>query len=303
MQAEYDALIKNRTWHLVPSSAHGKFIGCNSFSMGLHWFSCKFFHVHLVVLIHVDDIIVMGTHLDSISQLIFSLGHHFAIKDLRPLHYFLGIEVHHFVSSLHLNWHKYITDLLACTSMTNSKSFHSPMASGSVLSIHDGTLLEDGITPDYNLTCFTNPNHTSSFHDHQSINNYCVFMGSNLISWSFTKQKIVSRSTVEFEYRTVANGIVELSLIGSLFRELNIVTSFIPCIYCDNISVNYMTASPVFLDRRKHMVQKTLVVPYTPSIDQLADYLTKALPVQRFLHFETNSVLTRPLSLQGGVCG
>ena len=73
------------------------------------------------------------------------------------------------------------------------------------------------VTLDYNLTCFTNLNYTSILHDRQSINNYCVFMGSNLISWSFTKQKIVSHSIVEFEYRTVANGIVELSWIGSFF--------------------------------------------------------------------------------------
>lgn len=49
------------------------------------------------------------------------------------------------------------------------------------------------------------------------------------------------------------------------------------------------------------MVPKTLVVPYTPSIDQLADYLTKAVPIQRFFHFWNKlTVLTRPLSLQEG---
>ena len=85
--------------------------------------------IFLVVLIYVDDIIVTGTHSESISQLILSLGHHFAIKDLGPLHYFLGIEVHCFASSLHLNQHKYITDLLTYTSITNSKSFHSLMVS------------------------------------------------------------------------------------------------------------------------------------------------------------------------------
>ncbi|KAL6330894.1 hypothetical protein AAG906_009322 [Vitis piasezkii] len=82
----------------------------------------------------------------TIRVLVLSLGHHFAIKDLRPLHYFLVIKVHRSTSGLHLSQHKYITDLLACTSMTDSKSVHSPMASGSALSIHDGTPLEDGTT-------------------------------------------------------------------------------------------------------------------------------------------------------------
>ena len=101
--------------------------------------------IFLVILIYVDDIITV-THSESISQLVLSLGHHFAIKDLRPLHYFLVIKVHRSTSGLHLSWHKYITDLLARTSMTDSKSFHSPMAAGSALSIHDGTPLEDGTT-------------------------------------------------------------------------------------------------------------------------------------------------------------
>ncbi|RVW47523.1 Retrovirus-related Pol polyprotein from transposon RE1 [Vitis vinifera] len=82
----------------------------------------------------------------TIRVLVFSLGHHFAIKDLRLLHYFLVIKVHRSTSGLHLSQHKYITDLLACTSMTDSKSVHSPMASGYALSIHDGTPLEDGTT-------------------------------------------------------------------------------------------------------------------------------------------------------------
>ena len=52
--------------------------------------------------------------------------------------------MHRSAFGLHLSQHKYITNLLARTSMTDSKSFHSPMAFGSAFSIHDETLLEDG---------------------------------------------------------------------------------------------------------------------------------------------------------------
>ncbi|RVX07246.1 Retrovirus-related Pol polyprotein from transposon RE1 [Vitis vinifera] len=226
--------------------------------------------IFLVVLIYVDDIIVTGTHSESISQLILSLGHHFAIKDLGPLHYFLGIEVHRSASGLHLSQHKYITNILARTSMTDSKPFHSPMASGYSLSFMMGLLLKMALhteavkhilhylkgtshyglsiqaTPDYNLTCFTNVNYASSLDDHQSPSSYFVFMGSNIISWSSTKQKVVSRSTAESEYRAVANGATKLSWIGSLLRELNIATNSIPYLYFGNISANYMIANPIF---------------------------------------------------------
>ena len=166
-------------------------------------------------------------------------------------------------------------------------------------------------TPNYNLTCFTNVDHASSSDDHQNTSSYFVFMGSNIILWSSTKQKVVSRSTAESKYRAVANGAAELSLIGSLLRELNIATNFISCLYYDNISANYMIANPVFHGPTKHIeidfhfvrekvFHKNLTMLYIPFADQLADCLTKALPVQRFLHFRNKlTVLTRPLSLRG----
>ena len=165
-------------------------------------------------------------------------------------------------------------------------------------------------TPNYNLTCFTNVDHASSPDDHQSTSNYFVFMGSNIISWSSTKQKVVSRSTAESKYRAVANGAAELSWIGSLLRELNIAPTLFLASTMTTL-VPTMTANPVFHGRTKHIeidfhfvrekvFHKTLTMLYTPSVDQLADCLTKALPVQRFLHFRNKlTVLTRPLSLRG----
>nr|GFC28138.1 ribonuclease H-like domain-containing protein [Tanacetum cinerariifolium] len=38
---------------------------------------------------------------------------------------------------------------------------------------------------------------------------YCVFLGDNLLSWSAKRQNTLSRSSVEVEYRGVANAIAE----------------------------------------------------------------------------------------------
>ena len=115
---------------------------------------------------------------------------------------------------------------------------------------------------------------------------------------------------IESKYKVVANGAAELSWIGSLLRELNIAPTLFLASTMTTL-VPTMTANPVFHGRTKHIeidfhfvrekvFHKTLTMLYTPSVDQLADCLTKALPVQRFLHFRNKlTVLTRPLSLRG----
>ncbi|KAL0541239.1 hypothetical protein IC582_021281 [Cucumis melo] len=49
-------------------------------------------NVIIIMLIYVDDIIITKNYPQAI-QLITILGNEFALKDLGPLHYFLGIEV------------------------------------------------------------------------------------------------------------------------------------------------------------------------------------------------------------------
>lgn len=70
----------------------------------------------------------------------------FALKDLGPLYYFLGIHAYRYSTGLHLNQAKYIIDLLLKASMTESKPYASPMSSTASLSLYDGPLLQDATT-------------------------------------------------------------------------------------------------------------------------------------------------------------
>ena len=111
------------------------------------------------------------------------------------------------------------------------------------------------------------------------------------MSWSSTKQKVVSRSSIESEFRSLANGTAELTWIQLLLSELAYPLSRAPVIYCDNLSTTYLSANLVLHDRTKHVeidfhfirekvASGQLEVQFTPSNDQLTNCLTKPLPTQ-----------------------
>jgi histone deacetylase 1/2 len=47
----------------------------------------------MYLLVYVDDIILVSSSSSAATRLIQNLRSEFAVKDLGPLHYFLGIEV------------------------------------------------------------------------------------------------------------------------------------------------------------------------------------------------------------------
>lgn len=81
------------------------------------------------VLVYVDDIIVTGFDSVFIGNFIRSLNHIFALKDLGPLSFFLGIEVTYTESTIHLSQYKYIYDLLERCNILDVKPISSPIDS------------------------------------------------------------------------------------------------------------------------------------------------------------------------------
>jgi hypothetical protein len=104
------------------------------------------FHQHLVhvfVLIYVDDILVSSNSPSIVSGLIHHLQWDFAVKDLGPLSYFLGIQATRLPHTLYLNQSKYITDLLYKTHMEGAKPGSTPCSTTGKLSRFDGDPLSD----------------------------------------------------------------------------------------------------------------------------------------------------------------
>ncbi|BBG99845.1 Seven transmembrane MLO family protein [Prunus dulcis] len=56
--------------------------------------------------------------------------------------------------------------------------------------------------------------------DRRSTSGYFTFVGGNLVTWRSKKQKVVSRSSAEAEYRGMAHGVCELLWLRRLLRDL-----------------------------------------------------------------------------------
>ncbi|GJT40475.1 ribonuclease H-like domain-containing protein [Tanacetum coccineum] len=142
----------------------------------------------------------------------------------------------------------------------------------------------------------------------RSTSGYCVFLGDNLLSWSAKRQHTLSRSGAEAEYKGVSNVVAWLC---NLLRELHTSLLSVTLVYCDNVSVIYMTANLVQYQRTKHieidihfvrdMVARGQVrVFHVSSRYQYADIFTKGLPSALFEEFRTSlSVWPSPAQTAG----
>ncbi|GKF12060.1 ribonuclease H-like domain-containing protein, partial [Tanacetum coccineum] len=116
---------------------------------------------------------------------------------------------------------------------------------------------------------------------------YCVFRGNNLLFWS-------------------SNAVAETCWLRNLLRELHTPLSITTIVYCDNVSVVYLSSNPVQHQRTKHIkidiyFVRDLVttghirVLHVPSRYQYADIFTKGLPTALFDEFRDSlSVRSSP---------
>lgn len=103
------------------------------------------------------------------------------------------------------------------------------------------------------LQAYTDVDWASCPNDLKSMGGCYVFLGSNLISWSFTKQLMVSWSNVESKHQGLAFVIIETMWIQLVLEELCIPQSAPPLVWCDNQSAAYFASNPVFHAWLKHI--------------------------------------------------
>ncbi|KAK9058098.1 hypothetical protein SSX86_022938 [Deinandra increscens subsp. villosa] len=92
----------------------------------------------MYLLVYVDDLILTGSHSNTIRSFIFRLHKEFATKDMGNLSYFMGLEATHDSHGLFLSQSKYAHDIVAKANLLEAKPFHTPLATSTILT-KDGT--------------------------------------------------------------------------------------------------------------------------------------------------------------------
>ncbi|KAL2230595.1 UNVERIFIED_CONTAM: Retrovirus-related Pol polyprotein from transposon RE1 [Sesamum indicum] len=240
----------------------------------------------MALLVYVDDILITGPSLDDIGRVKQYLHNLFTIKDMGNARYFLGLEIARSTSSLYVAQTKYVMDIIKDTRLVQAKSASSPFPPGLKLDASSGPVFS---RPDsYRRLVgrllylgFTRPDISYSYAiSRDAPPKVCIFQ--QIIPWLFVhsvmlighlartlgktkKQSTVSRSTAESEYRSLAS-----------------------------TAALHILANPVFHERTMHIeldchlvrnaYKDGFVSPsFVPGVLQLANVLTKALPLKTFI--------------------
>lgn len=111
--------------------------------------------------------------------------------------------------------------------------------------------------------------------------------------WHSKKQNVVIRSNAKAKFRSVAHEICEVLWIKRLLEDLKISNPLPMKVFCDNKGAISVAHNPIFHDRTKHVeVDKHFIkekldnglicMPYIPTIEQIANILTKGLQKKQF---------------------
>ena len=141
---------------------------------------------------------------------------------------------------------------------------------------------------DFRLRAYCDSNWAGCPITGRSTTGYCVFLGPSLVSWRSKRQKIVSISSAEAEYRAMTGACCELTWLRYLIQDLEVLHPEPALLYCDNKVALHIAANPVFHERTRHIeidchyirdkIQDgSNATRFVNSAHQLVDVLTKAL--------------------------
>lgn len=152
------------------------------------------------------------------------------------------------------------------------------------------------------LKDFSDPDWVGCLDTRRSIAGFCVFLVDSLVSWKSKKQTIVSCSSTEAEYQTLASVTSEVIWLRHLLRDLDIHLQQPTLILCENNSKIQLAYNPIFHERTEHteidcyfirdkiLDQRVKLMPIRTQ-HQLADIFTKPLPQSKLVPLLSKTAL------------
>ena len=130
--------------------------------------------------------------------------------------------------------------------------------------------------------------------DRRSVSGNITFLYGNPVNWNSHRQTTVALSSAEAEYYAMTDATKEALLVRQLLRELSYDHYSAPVpIHVDNMGAKYIAENMINNKRTKHIdiryhfirhyiQDKAIRLDYVPTKLNIADLMTKALPIQDF---------------------
>eukprot|EP00253_Pinus_taeda_P035573 PITA_35573 len=253
--------------------------------------------------------IITGNANNLIKEIKQQMSQVFEMKDLRNLHYCLGLEVWKDSRQTFLTQGKYARSLLERFRMQQCRSTATPLQQNLRLSSDDNT-------KDVDATMYRqlvgNSDWAGNLDDRRSIIGYAFSIGSRVIAWSSKKQSTVALSSCEAECQALCAATCEAIWLRRLLNDAGEEQKESTIIKTDNQSTIKLAYNPVFhkntkhIDTKVHFVRekqqsKEICVEYCKTCDNMADIFTKPLGCVKFELFRGMlGVQDNPFSIKGG---
>lgn len=144
------------------------------------------------------------------------------------------------------------------------------------------------VDDDFQVKAFCDSDWSNCPDSRRSIFGFCIFIGNSLVSWKSKKQDVISHSSAEAEYRSMAYTSKEIMWISRMVNDLHVAPPTVPVLYCDSTTALHIAKNPIFHERTKHIerdchsirekiIAGQLKTLHVRSENQLDDPFTKAL--------------------------
>ncbi|XP_019160713.1 PREDICTED: uncharacterized protein LOC109157267 [Ipomoea nil] len=228
MDQEFNALLQNQTWSLVSNTIGMNVIGCKWMFRMKRKANCTIDR-HKIMQLDVHNAFLNG-NLDETVYMKQPPG-------------YIGASFPN---------HRYMNDILKRAGMAECKPLSTPISISKTVSfsaeLYDdptqySSLMKHVLryvkgTVEFGLRvrksrykeihAFSDSDWVGCPEDCKSISGFAVFLGTNLISWVYKKQRTVARSSTDAEYKALADVCAEVLWIISLIREINVLGISIP---------------------------------------------------------------------------